>query len=29
MLALPLARMVKANAPRPYTPEALPEELMG
>jgi hypothetical protein len=24
MLALPLARMVKANAPRPYTPDALP-----
>ena len=29
LLALPLARMVKANAPRPYTPDDLPEELMG
>ena len=28
MLALPLARMVKSNAPRPYTPDDLPEELM-
>jgi hypothetical protein len=28
MLALPLARMVKANAPRRYTPDALPEELV-
>jgi hypothetical protein len=27
MLALPLARMVKANAPRPYTPDTPPEEL--
>jgi hypothetical protein len=29
MLALPLARMVKANAPRPYAPDAVPDELMG
>jgi hypothetical protein len=29
MLALPLARMAEANAPRPYTPDALPEELTG
>ena len=28
-LALPLARMVKSNAPRPYTPDDPPEELMG
>ena len=28
VLALPLARMVKANTPRPYTPDALPDELM-
>ena len=28
MLALSLAHMVKANAPRPYTPDAPPDELM-
>jgi hypothetical protein len=28
MLGFPLTRMVKANAPRPYTPDDLPEELM-